>query len=190
MKINEKKAPIHFTQTSLASHEAWAALTMKSQRASQLMHLFVANVGDENAVVASQKNLARLMGVKSVNTVKAAIKILIDGNWIQVVRLGERGGVNAYVLNSSVAWSEKRENIRYAKFTAEVIVSSDEQVQPITVQREELYKLPFINERQLPTGEGLPPPAEPALPGLEPDLPAKHNSKQIDLEDLIESKTT
>jgi hypothetical protein len=35
-------------------------------------------------------------------------------------------------------------------------------------------------ERQMPVGDGLPPPSEPPLPGLEPDLPAKH---QYDIED-------
>jgi|GEM_PF-4901126 len=29
-----------------------------------------------------------------------------------------------------------------------------------------------MNERQLPTGEGLPPPSQPSFPGMEPDLPA------------------
>lgn len=35
-------------------------------------------------------------------------------------------------------------------------------------------KLPrmFPGEQQLPAGPGLPPPSEPALPGLEADLPA------------------
>lgn len=163
---------------------------MKSQRASQLMHLLVANVGDENAVIASQKNLARMMGVKSVNTVKAALKVLTEGRWIQVVRLGDRGGVNAYVLNSTVAWGEKRENIRYARFTAEVIVSSDEQPEEVSNKQEALHKLPYIGEVQLPSGDGLPPPSQPSFSGLEPKLPATSHqaSTQTDLEDFTKEK--
>ena len=39
----------------------------------------------------------------------------------------------------------------------------------------------FPGERQLPTGDGEDPPSQPALPDMEPDLPAIH-SETIDPE--------
>src|SRR3546814_4386854 len=69
----------------------------------------------------------------------------------------------------------KRDGIRYSLFSAAVLIADDEQP-----DREELgaqpalHRLPnlFPGERQLPSGPGLPPPSEPSLPGMEPDLPA------------------
>jgi hypothetical protein len=39
----------------------------------------------------------------------------------------------------------------------------------------ELRRIPvlFPGEQQLPTGDGLPPPSQPSIPGLEPDLPER-----------------
>src|SRR3546814_7575168 len=39
-------------------------------------------------------------------------------------------------------------------------------------KHEPLLRLPPIGERQLPHGDGLPPPSQPFLDGIEPDLPA------------------
>ena len=41
-------------------------------------------------------------------------------------------------------------------------------------QQEPLRRVPSLlrDEQQLPSGDGLPPPSEPTLPGMEPDLPA------------------
>src|SRR3546814_3622969 len=79
------------------------------------------------------------------------------------------------VINDRVAWTGKRDGIRYSLFSAAVLIADDEQP-----DREELgaqpalHRLPnlFPGERQLPSGPGLPPPSEPSLPGMEPDLPA------------------
>src|SRR3546814_15083881 len=59
--------------------------------------------------------------------------------------------------------------------SSDLLIADDEQP-----DREELgaqpalHRLPnlFPGERQLPSGPGLPPPSEPSLPGMEPDLPA------------------
>ena len=105
----------HFVQTDRAAHEAWARLGTKHPAASALLHVLAANVGDHNAVVASHKILARLMGASS-STVKRALKTLSDGNWIEVQQIGASGTVNAYVLNSRVVWTEARDRLRYARW--------------------------------------------------------------------------
>lgn len=163
----------HWVQTERKAHEAWAALMRQSPRAAELMHLLVARMGKHNAVIISQGTLAKLMN-RHVNTVSKAIKELAAANWIEVRQLGERGTVNAYVINDRVAWSGKREGIRYSLFSATVILSENEQP-----DRDKLDSLKPLNqfpsvlpdERQLPAGDGLPPPSQPSIPGFEPDLP-------------------
>lgn len=165
--------PKTWVQTERAAHEAWGRLTMKSPRAAAVMHHLVANMGQQNAVVIPQKTLARLVGCNE-RTVRRALDDLVEGNWIQVVQLGHAGTVNAYVVNAAVAWGEKRELIgQLAIFHARVVADAADQPTG-SLERRELRRIPTLypEERQLPSGEGLPPPSQPSFPGLEPDLPA------------------
>src|SRR3546814_3237535 len=51
--------------------------------------------------------------------------------------------------------------------------SSDVCSSDLTLGKQEpLRRLPPIGERRLPHGDGLPPPSQPFLDGIEPDLPA------------------
>jgi hypothetical protein len=134
----------------------------------------VARIGDHNAVVASQKTLAAMMG-RDPRTVRRAVVDLKEGNWIEVRQVGESGTVNAYVLNDRVAWTGKRENMRYSIFSAAVVVSDAEQPdKPSLGAQASLRTLPalFSDEQQLPSGDGLSPPSQPEMPGMEPDLPS------------------
>ena len=166
-----------WVQTERAAHEAWAGLIGRKPKAAQLLHLLVANMGRDGAVVTSQATLATLMGV-SVNTVKRSLTVLGAENWVDIVRVGsERGGVNAYVVNRRVAWADKRSNQRYAAFDARILVSTDEQdASTIAVDRPNLRQLPSLSpgDLQLPAGDGLKPPNHPSIDGLEPDLPSLH----------------
>lgn len=161
----------HFVQTDRAAHEAWARLGTKHPAASALLHVLAANVGDQNAVVASHKVLAKLMG-SSASTVKRALKTLEAGNWIEIQQIGASGTVNAYVLNSRVVWTEARDRLRYARLQAEVLLAEDEQPEPIKADRAALHHLPRIGEVQIPSGSGLPPISQPSFPGMEADLPS------------------
>ena len=138
------------------------------------MHLLVARIGEHNAVVISQKNLIRLMGA-SRPTVQRAVKKLRDDLWVEVRQIGDRGTTNAYIINDRIAWRGKRDGIRYSLFSAAVVVSDDEQPDAERLDHQQpLRRIPSIGrgEQQLPVGPGLPPPSEPSLPGMEPDLPA------------------
>lgn len=181
-KTEKQKAT--WVQTEKAAHEAWAMLIIKSPKAATLMHILTSKVGENNAVVISHKILAKLMMVKSVTTVKQAIKVLEAGNWIEVRQVGERGTVNAYVLNDRVAWTQPRENLRYSLFSATVIISDDEQPDRSELGAQQpLRRLPKVGEFQNSIGDGLPPPSQPNLPSMEPDLPA--TGYQTDIEDFI-----
>lgn len=159
--------PRTWVQTERAAHEAWGKLTMKSQRAAALMHHFVANMGHQNAVVVSQKTLAKLMRC-STDTIQRAIRELESDRWIEVVRLNGPGTVAAYVVNATVAWGEKREHIgRLSVFHAAVVADAEDQPEG-ALDRKELRRVPILvpPEEALPVGEGEPG-AQIALPGME-----------------------
>lgn len=164
----------NWVQTERAAHEAWAALILKAPKAAQLMHLLTARVGENNAVVISQKTLAGLMKC-SRRTVQRAVEVLSEDRWIEVRQIGENGTVNAHIINDRVVWLGKRDGIRYSLFTASVVVSEEEQPDRDQLGHQEpLRRLPglFRDEQQLPSGDGLPPPSQPFFDGMEPDLPA------------------
>ena len=169
-------APVRglWVQTDRAAHEAWAEfLTLKGAlTASRVLHLLIARMGERNAYVVSQVELAALLGVDA-RTVRRGVALLREHNWIQTVGIGgAKSGVQAYIVNSRVAWQGKRDGIRYSEFEARVFVTEREQTAPI--EGPSLQPLPSIypGEQQLPSGPGLPPVSQPSLHGLEPDLPA------------------
>lgn len=167
-----------WVQTERAAHEAWASLIRKAPKAAELMHHLTGRIGDNNAVVVSQKVLQDLMNC-SRPTVQRALELLAAENWIEIRRVGERGTVNAYIINDRVAWSGPRDGIRYSLFSATVIVSSEEQPDAAEIgQQAPLRKIPslFRDEQQLPAGAGLPPVSQPFFEGMEPDLPATRRS--------------
>ena len=105
-----------------------------------------------------------------------ALKLLTTDNWLEIRQIGGRGTVNAHIINDRVAWSGKRDGIRYSLFSAAVILSDDEQPDADHLDNQEpLRRLPsaFAGEQQLPSGDGLPPVSQPFFDGLEPDLPTK-----------------
>lgn len=146
---------------------------MQSPKPAAMLHLIISRMDrGSNALVISHSNLGRLMGVKSVNTIKRYLAVLIEEKWIQSVSLGA-GSVNAYVVNSAVAWGRSRDQLTMSQFTAQVITTSEDQ---ISLDSPDLRKIPvvFSHERQVPSGSGLEPPAQPSLEGLEPDLPSRN----------------
>lgn len=159
-----------WVQTERAAHDAWGDLAIRSPRAAALMHKLVANMGRDAAVVASHATLAEITGY-SLSTLKRAIADLQQNNWIEVVQIGGKGGACAYIVNDRVAWADARTNLTMSRFSASIIASSSEQT---GVKTEPLRRIPVImrGERQLPSGAGLAPPSQPALDGLESDLPA------------------
>lgn len=164
--------PKTWVQTDRKAHEDWALLIAKKPRAAQLLHVLVAHMGHKNAVVASLKVLSDLMGV-STDTVRRSIKVLQADKWVQVVSIG-KGREAAYVVNDRVAWGEKRSSMNHlSTFSAEVIADRGDQDEK-TLETTELRGIPHLypGEQQMPTGEGIDPPSQPSLEGMEPDLPA------------------
>jgi hypothetical protein len=164
-----------WVQTDRAAHEKWAKLAVKNPRAAAILHVLVAKMGRHNALVVSQQTLAKLADC-SLRTIQYSLKTLKEDNWVDVRQIGQNGTVNAYIINDRVAWSGKRDGIRYSLFSSAVMLSDAEQpdcdelgAQAALMRIPELYQ----DEKQLPSGDGLPPPSQPSFIGLEPDLPAR-----------------
>lgn len=163
----------HFVQTDRASHEAWYLLNRKHPSASTILHYLVSKVGEHNAVVISQRDLARILGM-GVATVSRNIKVLRENNWIEVRQIAGTASVSAYVINSRVAWAQHRDGLKRALFSAHVIVNDEDQPDRNELgQQAPLTQIPklYSDERQLPSGDGMPPPAEPPFESMLPDLP-------------------
>ena len=181
-----------WVQTDRKAHEAWARLALRKPRASALLHNLIAQMGNKNAVVVSQKTLAQLMGMHE-RTIRRAITDLVAERWIQVVRLNGPGTVAAYVVNDRVAWGQPRDELTLSTFSAQVVADIEDQ-DTATLDYHELRRIPvlFTGERQLPVGPGEDPPSQPTLPEFEPDLPAlerdssPRESLEFDLPDPLD----
>lgn len=164
-----------WVQTERSGHEAWARLSIKSPLAAAVMHVLVARMGSKNALVVSQKTLAKIVGVTD-RSIRTAISVLVDQRWVQVVKINGPGTVAAYVVNSAVAWSQARENLHLAAFSATVIADKDDQIAGIDHEfiHRELRKIPMLysGEMQLPSGPGEDPPSQPDLDGIEVEMPS------------------
>jgi len=161
----------HWVQTERKAHEAWAALIGRKPTAAALLHHLVAQMGHQNAVVVGQKTLAKMLGV-SERTVRRAVTDLVEEHWIQVVRIG-RGKEAAYVVNDRVAWGQSRNQLRLSVFSATVVADHEDQ-DAETLGHGDLRRIPALHpgEQQMPSGEGMDPPSQGLLEGMEPDLPA------------------
>mgnify|MGYP005857149437 CR=1 FL=1 len=168
-----------WVQTERKAHEAWAGLIARKPRAAMLLHHLVAQMGHQNAVVVSQKTLAKLLGVNE-RTVRRAVTDLVEERWIQVVRLG-RGKEAAYVVNDRVAWGQPRDELRLSVFSAAVVADFDDQDEAL-LGHGELRRIPTLypGEQQLPTGPGEELLSQPAIPGMEPDLPALTEAEELE----------
>lgn len=167
-----KNRPGQWVQTERKAHEAWARLIARKPRAAMLLHHLIAQMGHLNAVVISQKTLAKLMSVTD-RTVRSALADLVAERWVQVVKLNGPGTVCAYVVNDQVVWGQSREDLHLSVFSATVVADIVDQ-DTATLDHSELRRIPSLypGEQQLPFGSGEPPPSQPSLPGMEPDLPA------------------
>lgn len=167
-----KPKPGQWVQTERKAHEAWAQLIARQPRAAMLLHLLVAHMGHQNAVVVSQKTLASMLGVHE-RTIRRAVLDLVAERWIQVVKLHGPGTVSAYVVNDRVAWGQPRHEMRLSVFSAAVVAAAGDQDHELLGQGD-LRRIPTLypGERQLPFGPGEDPPCQPCIDGLEPDLPS------------------
>ena len=183
---NARKA---WVQTERAAHEAWAGLIARKPRAAMLLHHFVALMGERNAVVISQKTLAKMLGVTD-RTVRSAITDLVAERWVSVVKLNGPGTVSAYVVNDRVAWGERRDKLPLSVFSATVVADLDDQDEAL-LGHSGLRRIPSLypGDMQLPSGPGQEPPSQPSIDGMEPDLPSLAQEIEVRGQMCIDQET-
>jgi Fe2+ or Zn2+ uptake regulation protein len=155
-----------FVQMERSALAAMGELIRRSPTAARVLSLLCSMMDKANAVAISHQLLADRTGC-SLATIKRSLQILLDDNWVEVWRIGKSGTVNAYVVNSRVAWADKRDNREHAIFAAQIVV--DRADTPENQQRQTpLRKIPIIfpPEMALVTG-AWPNGAQTQLPGME-----------------------
>ena len=154
----------NFVQLSRSYLHQMRKLARKSPIAHEILYYLVEHMGrTTNAVVCSYTTLCEVTGV-SRPTVGRAIKILKDDNWMDTVKIGNS---NAYCINEKVFWQAKRNERKYAIFSATVIASASEQESDYAEKaRQKLTYIPIIEPKDIPvTGcDELPPPDQCDLP--------------------------
>ncbi|WP_454675907.1 replication/maintenance protein RepL, partial [Achromobacter pestifer] len=111
-----------FVQVSRKYLDDLDDLGFRSKAARKLLTNLVKAMNRQNAVMVSQGSLAKLTGL-STPTVKRAIALLREEQWIEVLKVGTS---NVYRVNSSVFWTARADG-RWASFSAEILVNYDEQ---------------------------------------------------------------
>lgn len=148
-----------------------------------LLNCLIARMGHQNAVVVSQKVLAKLVGVGE-RTIKRAVKDLVERKFIQVVQLNGPGTVNAYVVNDRIAWQDRRGSMKkYSTFSANIVADIDDQPES-TLAHDALVSLPalYAGEEALPEGEGEDPPSQAIMDGFEPVIYRDDDGKEWEVD--------
>lgn len=142
-------------------------IAKEATAARVLNHLIrLTEPGSGGVVIISRATLGKMLGV-SDPTVGRAIRVLVEGKWIQRMRVG---GAYALAVNRSVAWTGPRGDMEHAVFQAVVVASRDEQSQD-ALDSPALRTIPTMSpgDHVLAIGDAEPP-AQELIPGTEPVL--------------------
>jgi cobalamin biosynthesis protein CbiG len=155
-----------FVQTERTAHIALGKLAVKYPSAAAVLHSLIGLMDRQCAICISHQTIAEMLGIH-LTTVKKAMKILKERNWIQQVQLGPSGTVNAYLVNSRVAWADRRANLRMARFSA-VIIANPKDQDEATLSLADMRKVPLIYPPEEALAHGEWPQGEQSqLPGFE-----------------------
>jgi len=112
-----------WAQYNLEQTKRMIELQLNQPRAAAILSFLVDQMDVYNAVICSNEALQDLLGI-SESTVKRAIKVLKDGQFLTVLKSGKS---NVYAINDTIYWKSWGKNIRYSKFNAAVVVTDSEQ---------------------------------------------------------------
>lgn len=108
-------------EETIYSAEDW--LIENSPIAYRILRFLMKNMDKHNAVICSYLVLQEKFGI-SKETVRKSIKILKDKKYLDVLK---SGSANVYTINKKIAWKSAGKNYKHAKFSANIILSVDEQ---------------------------------------------------------------
>lgn len=91
--------------------------------AAALLQLLIEKMDKQNSIAVSRKALSEIMGV-SERTIDRKTAWLKNAGYIEVFKMGTS---RVYCVNSSIAWTTYGNNLKYARFTGEIMLSASEQ---------------------------------------------------------------
>lgn len=94
-----------------------------NSKAAQLFLFFLQEMDTNNALIVSKKTISEVFKTTERNAGRW-IKYLVDNKYVLITKSGT---ANIYHVNSSIAWSSNAQKKEYAKFSATVFVSKNEQ---------------------------------------------------------------
>lgn len=153
-----QKKNMDFVQLQRKEMRALSELAAESPIAMQLLMVMAQVMDKQNAVMISFKAMEQIVNRKRP-TLDRAIRVLRDGKWIQVVKVGT---ANAYVLNEAVFWTDHYSKRETASFSAQVITTLEEQDKDLrkskSVQLKRVPSLTTPEERIVLSDDKLEPP--------------------------------
>jgi len=104
--------------------------------AARLFSTLMLHMNRENALIVSAAALAEIMQVSRA-TIDRKVKFLRDKGFIQTLRTG---GSSVFLINANIVWTTHTNNLRYARFRADIILSESEQ-EAITLAQHNLKQI-------------------------------------------------
>lgn len=131
----EKNSPFNsFIQMNKKTYKLEDKLMGENPLAYRIWRFLANNMDSYNAVIVSQEVLTEIFEV-SKTTIWRALKLLREDNYIKVYRTG---GSNIYALNDDMVWNSWGTNKKYSKFSANVIISENEQEEKVQKELKDL----------------------------------------------------
>lgn len=90
--------------------------------ASSLLFFILEHMDNRNALACSYSVFEDYFG-KSRMTIYRAVKILEENGFIDVLKMGTS---NVYIVNADLAWTDKNNNKKFAKYDGKILVSKKE----------------------------------------------------------------
>ena len=172
----------HFAMLEMEALEGLGVLMREAPKAAELIVTLISRMApcSGGVVLASRETMRELLGC-SMPTVDRALRTLITGGWVQRIKVG---GAHALAINSRVAWVGRRGALQHAVFEATVIASRSEQ-DAAALDPPPARQVPMLrhDEEALATGDGLPPPSQRLLDGVDGVAARTREEEQLDLLD-------
>lgn len=183
MMLKAKQAmgqPItHFAMVELHALEGLGMLVRSHPKAAELMLTLIRQMppGSGGVVVCGRQAMREMLDC-SMPTVERALRVLIEGGWVQRMRIGS---AHALAINHRVAWVGPRGAIQHAVFSATVIASRTEQ-DAMSLNPPPSKHVPILapGEHALAVGQGSEPPSQPELDGVPPVVAVQNLQTELE----------
>lgn len=113
-----------FFQFNKGTYPAVRKLLLDYPLAGNIFLFMVENMDNTNALMISFQAMSEIFG-RTRQCLSKAIKHLKDHNFLDVLKSGNS---NVYCLNANIVWHRSRDNIKFAKFKANVYLTYNEQM--------------------------------------------------------------